>query len=191
MPVNSPTDKPKKAPAKTPRKASTRKKPVVPKKAHGRPSGYSKAMSDRICNLISTGITLRSICREPNMPGWRTVYDWAKAHPDFSARLAHARELGFDAIAESTLDIVDEAPRLTETEHGYKVDTGHVSWQKNRVEQRMKLLAVWSPRFREKAAPAAPGDSTNTNTPGPALPVQLTSTDPLDVSREYQKLMGA
>ena len=38
------------------------------------------------------------------MPAWRTVYDWIRAHPDFATRIAHARELGFDAIADAVAD---------------------------------------------------------------------------------------
>jgi hypothetical protein len=34
----------------------------------------------------------------------------------------------------------------TNTEHGDKVDSGYVAWQKNRAEQRLKLLAKWFPK---------------------------------------------
>lgn len=42
--------------------------------------------------------------------------------------------------------MIDEAPARCETQFGDKVDPGHVQWQKNRVEQRLKLLAKWSPK---------------------------------------------
>lgn len=42
--------------------------------------------------------------------------------------------------------IVDQIPERTLTEHGDKVDPGHVAWLKNRAEQRLKLLAKWSPK---------------------------------------------
>ncbi len=114
-------------------------------------STYTEELAAEICTRISEGETLRAICREDHMPAWRTVYDWIRAHPDFATRIAHARELGFDAIAEETIEMVDEAPERCGTQFGDKVDAGYVQWQKNRVEQRLKLLAKWSPkRYGEK-----------------------------------------
>ena len=37
-------------------------------------------------------------------------------------------------------------PERTGTPFGDKVDAGYVVWQKNRAEQRLKLLAKWSPK---------------------------------------------
>ena len=75
----------------------------------GRKSTYTVAVADEICHRIAEGEPLRQICREDGMPAWRTVYDWIVAEPDFAARIAHARDLGYDAIAEDTLKIADDA----------------------------------------------------------------------------------
>jgi hypothetical protein len=107
---------------------------------------YDPAKADEICQRLSDGEPLRQICRDEHMPAWRTVYAWIAADSELAARIAHARDLGGDAIAEDTLKIMDEEPERTPTEHGSKVDTGYVQWQKNRVEQRMKLLAKWNPK---------------------------------------------
>lgn len=112
----------------------------------GRPSTYTPEIAAKICERIANGETLRAICRDEGMPHWTTVYAWIDADEAFSLRIAHARELGFDAIAEETLAILDEAPERCETQFGDKVDAGHVAWQKNRAEQRLKLLAKWSPK---------------------------------------------
>ena len=86
------------------------------------------------------------------MPAWRTVYDWIVAEPDFAARIAHARDLGYDAIAEDTLRIADDASndymeRLSEGEAaGYHFNGEHVQRSKLRIETRLKLLAKWSPK---------------------------------------------
>jgi hypothetical protein len=115
-----------------------------------RPSTYSKAVAAEICERISDGETLRAICRDDHMPSWRTVYNWREQVPAFAEQLAVARDMGFDAIAEDTIDMVDETPERTATMHGDKVDAGHVAWQKNRVEQRLKLLSKWSNRYSDK-----------------------------------------
>jgi hypothetical protein len=112
----------------------------------GRVTTYTDKVASQICARISEGEPLRAICREKGMPAWRTVYDWVNSRPEFAARIAHARELGFDAIAEDTIEMIDEKPERTETQYGDKVDAGHVQWQKNRVEQRLKLLSKWSPQ---------------------------------------------
>lgn len=78
------------------------------------------------------------------MPHWTTVYDWIKANEELSLRFARAREMGFDAIAEDILEMVDQAPERHDTQFGDKVDPGYVQWIRARVEARLKLLAKWS-----------------------------------------------
>ena len=79
------------------------------------------------------------------------VYDWIADDADFAARIAHARELGFDAIAQDALDIVDAEPERVVTLQGddrseSRIDSASVQWAKNRAELRLKLLAKWSPK---------------------------------------------
>jgi hypothetical protein len=112
----------------------------------GRPSTYTQEIADEIVQRLANGEPLRAICRDDDMPTWRTVYNWIDADDKFSARIAHARERGFDAIAEDTIQMIDEEPERCGTQFGDKVDPGHVQWQKNRVEQRLKLLAKWAPK---------------------------------------------
>jgi hypothetical protein len=105
-----------------------------------------KSFKDEICDRISRGETLRSICRIEGFPAWQTVYDWIRDDEEFAKRIASARETGYDAIAEETVDILDTPPERILTEQGDRVDPGYVQWQKNRAEQRLKLLAKWSPK---------------------------------------------
>lgn len=133
----------KKAPTKAPAK-----KPIKPKKPHGRPSTYTPAVAVKICDRIANGETLRAICRDEEMPPWQTVYGWISIYPDFSERIARAREAGFDAIAEQCLDIADEgAFDITEADDGRLiVDHEAIQRSKLRVETRLKLLSKWSPK---------------------------------------------
>ena len=104
---------------------------------------YDPQIADEIATRISAGETLRAICREPGMPAWRTVYDWINQHQDFAARIAQARELGHDAIAEEAMAIADSP--MPSTDSG-ATDSGAVAHAKLRVETRLKLLAKWSPK---------------------------------------------
>ncbi len=115
-----------------------------------RKSTYTEKVADQICEMIADGTPLREICRMEKMPGWVTVYQWIKEQPAFAERFAHARELGFDAIAEDALRIAN-TPQIGETEessdNGLKIKRedmlGH---RKLQVETRLKLLAKWAPK---------------------------------------------
>lgn len=134
----------KKAPAK---KAAKPKDKTVPPKI-GRPSKYSEAIADEICQKLSIGIPLAEICRDEKMPAYRTTYDWMDAHPTFSASIARAREEGYDAIAIDCLHISDDNGSDTRfTKDGEEmVNTDVIQRAKLRVDTRLKLLAKWSPK---------------------------------------------
>lgn len=112
----------------------------------GQASTYTEEIATEIVERLSEGEFLRVICRDEHMPSWRSVYRWIEANKGFAARIAHARILGFDAIAEESARLLDEPPERCDTQFGDKVDPGYVQWQKNRAEQRLKLLAKWSPK---------------------------------------------
>lgn len=108
----------------------------------GRPSKFSQELFDEICEWVSGGNTLASFCRDHKL-GRTTVHDWIVSDEKLAEQFGRARDKGFDAIAEDTLEIIDTPPPVTATGG---TDGGHVTWQKARVEQRMKLLAKWDPR---------------------------------------------
>lgn len=113
---------------------------------HGN-STYTEALADEICERLSVGEPLRAICRDLHMPAWRTVYDWMRKDDDFSARIAHARELGHDAIAEQCLDIADdERHDWVNTRKGDVTNEVAISRAKLQIYTRLQLLAKWNPK---------------------------------------------
>jgi len=111
---------------------------------------YKEAAKDIIVSLLSDGITLRAICRMNNAPSWVTVYDWMDADSEFALRIARARVLGFDAIAEDSLGIADDGKQdfVTVVKRGKEeiaFDKENVQRSKLRVWARLQLLAKWSP----------------------------------------------
>ncbi len=149
----------------TPRKvkphATAKPKSQGPRKM-GRPvEAVPAAVARDICEWIADGNTLREFCRQDGRPSWRTVYEWVAKDAEFAARFARARDLGTDAIAEDTLTLIDETPAQAIGPSGSRVDQGHVQWQKNRVELRLKLLAKWNPKRY--------GDKIDVTTEGKAL----------------------
>jgi len=122
---------------------------VAPKKKIGRPSKYTPELAAEICMRLSDGEPLRKICRDEHMPEWRTFYDWLARDKELSAQVTRAREAGYQAMAEETLEIADNF-HLGQTEvlddKGSRVTIedmlGH---RKLRIETRLKLLACWDP----------------------------------------------
>lgn len=117
-----------------------------PRKKIGRPSKYTPELAAEICQRLSNGEPLRQICRDDHMPAWTAIYAWAAADANLSERIAQAREQGADAIAEEALEILDSPPEYVLTKTGEAVDSGYVTWQRNRAEMRLKLLAKWHPK---------------------------------------------
>lgn len=142
----------------------------------GRKTTYTEKAAAEICRRIAEGQPLRQICRDDHMPAWQTVYGWIEAQPPFAERIARARELGFDAIAEEALEIAD-TPMIGETEEtsedGKKVKRedmlGH---RKLQVETRLKLLSKWAPK---KYGESIRQELTGAN--GGPIQMQFSATD--------------
>ena len=135
--------------------ATPPKAPEAPKKI-GRPSKYTPELAAEICERLSTGETMRQICRDAHMPHWTKVYDWLAKDPDLSVRVARAREAGFDALAEEALEI-SNTPHLGqkkvfssgagEDEDSMTVtEEDMLGHRKLQIETRLKLLACWNPK---------------------------------------------
>ena len=145
----------------------------------GRPSSYTSELAAKICERLASGESLRAICRDDHMPQWQTIYRWMKADSELSNRIAQAREVGFDAIAEEALEISDTPVVGEETEDdGEKVKVkrgdmlGH---RKLQIETRLKLLAKWCPaKYGDKQTVAHEGGMT--------LQVVTGVTDPSDIT---------
>lgn len=120
-------------------------------------STYRPEIAAEICTRLAEGEPLRQICRDPHMPAWQTVYDWIRADNEFASRIARARELGFDAIAEEALEIANTpviGEEHEETEDGYKVKRADMlGHRKLQIYTRLQLLAKWCPqKYGEKTA---------------------------------------
>lgn len=114
----------------------------------GRPSTFTQEIADEICARLSKGEPLAHICRDENMPAVRTISDWKKAHEQFSADFARARDEGFDQIAASCLDIADDGTSDTymDEDGNERTNTEVIQRSKLRIETRLKLLAKWDPK---------------------------------------------
>lgn len=84
------------------------------KRRAGRPSLYTPSLGAKICERMSSGESLRSICRESGMPDITTVLSWALGVTEdakaggFPEHYARARELRSELYADEIVEISDD-----------------------------------------------------------------------------------
>lgn len=124
---------------------------------HGRPTTYTEAIANEICERLAAGQTLRTICKDDHIPAESTVRWWVITDREgFSAHYTRARDLGLDAIAEELFDIADDGTNdwMTVGREGaeYQVENKEVTNRsKLRVETRKWYLSKLAPkRYGEK-----------------------------------------
>ncbi|MHA6731740.1 terminase small subunit-like protein [Devosia sp. A369] len=66
-------------------------------------------IADNICQHMSEGASLRSICRDTKMPDQVTVFRWLadERYTSFREQYAPARDARADAIFDEMLEIAD------------------------------------------------------------------------------------
>ena len=74
-----------------------------PKKKQGRPTKFTQELADLICERMANGETLRSICRDINLPA-STVIEWTMNNKGFSEQYTQARQKQADSYADMILD---------------------------------------------------------------------------------------
>ena len=121
----------------------------VPAKKNGKPGvTYSIEIVNKICDQLERGITLVDILKQDGYPAKRTVYDWIDKYPEAASLIARARDIGYDAIANSCLEIADNASadRYTDEKGCDRIDTEVVQRSKLRIWTRLELLKKWDPK---------------------------------------------
>lgn len=115
---------------------------------------YTDEIAEEICDRLATGEGLRSICRDPHMPTEMAVRKWVEVRADFGSRYAHARELGFDSIAEEIIEISD-GPIL----HNGDPDNALVQHARLKSDNRKWLLSKMMPkRYGDKVTTEVTGE---------------------------------
>lgn len=130
----------------------------------GRPSDYTQELADRICHELALGHSMRTVCKEEDMPVMSTVFKWLREYKGFSEQYARAKEESTDAMNEDLLDLGDEAVRLAQD-----VDPK----ASGAVVQGVKLKADNLKWVMSKMKPKKYGDKVDLTTNGKDLPTPL------------------
>jgi hypothetical protein len=62
-----------------------------------------------IIDRLADGESLSAICRDDEMPCWRTVHNWMDDGSDFDAQVTRAREIGYQIRAERAVEDAKKA----------------------------------------------------------------------------------
>jgi hypothetical protein len=75
-----------------------------PKNKRKRPTIYTQALADEICERLSHGETLRKMVLDEHMPVSSAIYRWLDSNQSFKEQYAQARVRQADYYAEMIID---------------------------------------------------------------------------------------
>ena len=116
-----------------------------------RPSAFTQEIADEICERISNGESLRTICLDEHMPGKSTVFRWLSANEAFQDHYARARELQAETLFDDVLEIADDArndwmERRGEEDVGWAVNGENIQRSKLRIDARKWMAGKLQPK---------------------------------------------
>lgn len=78
------------------------------KKKLGRPTDYTDALADEICERVASGSSIRKICAEEGGPTMSAVFRWLNEHSYFQEQYVRAKEEQAELYADEIVQIADE-----------------------------------------------------------------------------------
>lgn len=69
---------------------------------------YSPELADAICELISSGKSIREICSADGMPDKSSIFRWLGKHDEFRDQYARAKEEQTELYADELVEIADD-----------------------------------------------------------------------------------
>lgn len=131
----------------------------------GRPSDYSPELAEIICIRLSEGESLRSVCRDEELPAKATVLRWIARHDDFRDQYVRAKAQGAEAIAEEMFDIADDASN--DWMEKLDAEGQSIGWQLNGDHVRRSQLRIDTRKwYLSKIMPKKYGDKLEVNSTG-------------------------
>jgi len=115
--------------------------------AGGRPSDYTIWKDRAICMRLSSGESLRSICKRKYYPSRFAVIRWLQANEVFRNHYAQAREMQAEYFIDDIIEIADNSDNdEIETEHGTKFNSEYVQRSRLRVDTRKWAMERMAPK---------------------------------------------
>lgn len=133
--------------------------------AAGRPSVYSEELADEICERIADGESLRSVCRDDDMPAKTTVFRWLATNDRFQDHYIKAKQAYAEGMADEMLDIADDGTNDWMEKHS---DEGeNIGWRENGEAIRRSALRIDTRKWvAARLLPKKYGDKVQTEHTG-------------------------
>jgi hypothetical protein len=124
----------------------------------GRPSDYNAEIADIICGRMVCGVddkpeSLRSICRDDEMPALGTVMRWLTKYPEFREQYTAAREAQSEVHHEEILEIsdncTDDVQMLLGNEDGdgpARINHSAIARAKLQIDTRKWVMSKMQPK---------------------------------------------
>ncbi|WP_283149000.1 hypothetical protein [Silvimonas soli] len=114
-----------------------------------RPTRYTNAMAERICERLMGGESLRRICKSDDTPDQATVYRWLNQNKSFREQYTRAREVQADTLADEIIDIADDGINdsyVDEDSGAERTNYDVIARSKLRVDARKWLAGKMAPK---------------------------------------------
>jgi len=134
----------------------------------GRPTKYSEAITEKLCEELANGRSLRSVCSDKDMPTTSMVYRWLNEHPEFREQYAHARVRQADHFADSVHDIANHEEDVQRAR--LRIDA--IKWHTEKLHPRV---------YGTKSHHTLAGDED--------APIQVEDKSSLDIARRIGFLL--
>ncbi len=117
----------------------------------GRPSKYTEELADAICTRLAQGESMRSVCRDEDMPVMDTMWRWIREKEGFSEQYARAKQECADALVEEMMDIADDGSndwmdRMNPDSPGYQLNGESIQRSRLRVDTRKWVASKLKPK---------------------------------------------
>jgi hypothetical protein len=121
-----------------------------------RPTDYTLELTDTICARLSEGESMRSICRDDDMPVLTTIFRWLREKPEFKQQYDIAKEESAESLADEMVDIADNEvsqplivngePVMVDGKTVEVVDSTAVAHAKLRIDTRKWAASKLKPK---------------------------------------------
>lgn len=113
--------------------------------ARGRPTGYTKALGEKICALLVQNHTLRQIEVVRGMPTRQTICNWLAKHQDFFDQYVRAREVQTLLDEDEIQELADDSrndwvERERKGKVGLELDREHLERTRLRIDTKKWLM---------------------------------------------------
>lgn len=155
---------------------------------------YTEEMGKAICDLLSDGESLVSICSTDGFPTRPTVMNWLKQFPEFATKYAQARINQADALFDDVLSLADNTcegtKTVTETSAAGAVVTKEytgdmLEHRKLQIETRKWIAGRIMPKkYGDRVVQEHVGADG-----GPIASTTTVTNDPVEAARIYQRVI--